>query len=122
MASQRQIKQRIRSVKSTKQITKAMELVAASKLRRAQAAVAGPKAYAAMARDILVKLRSVSQGMGEFHLFVKRPVKHRLLLVITSDRGLAGAYNANVIRRMIVELKADREHGIQSSVICVGKQ
>jgi F-type H+-transporting ATPase subunit gamma len=122
MASRQQIKQRIGSVKSTKQITKAMQLVAASKLRRAQDAVAGPRAYAEMARQILVRLRDNTDGEGEFNLFNERPVKDRLLIVITSDRGLAGAYNANVIRRMIQEVKADRERGIKTSVVTIGKQ
>lgn len=122
MASRQQIKQRIGSVKSTKQITKAMQLVAASKLRRAQDAVVGPRAYADMARDILVRLRNNADGESEFHLFAERPLKERLLVVITSDRGLAGAYNANVIRRMIAELKADRGQGIRTSVVCIGKQ
>lgn len=122
MASRQQIKQRIGSVKSTKQITKAMQLVAASKLRRAQDAAAGPRAYAELARQILVRLRAVGQGEGQFHLFRERPVKKRLLLVITSDRGLAGAYNSNVIRQMIKELKDDREKGIDTSVIAIGRQ
>ena len=122
MASRQQLKQRIGSVKSTKQITKAMQLVAASKLRRAQDAVAGPRAYAEMARQILVRLRSAADGEGEFNLFTERPVKNRLLIVITSDRGLAGAYNSNVIRRMIQEVKADRDKGIKTSVVTIGKQ
>jgi len=122
MASRQQIKQRIGSVKSTKQITKAMQLVAASKLRRAQEAVAGPRAYAEMARDILVRLRANAEGENESQLFAERPVKRRLLIVITSDRGLAGAYNSNVVRRMVAELKADRDSGISTSVVAVGKQ
>lgn len=122
MASRQQIKQRIGSVKSTKQITKAMQLVAASKLRRAQDAVAGPRAYAEMARQILVRLRHNSIGESESHLFVARPVKSRLLVVITSDRGLAGAYNSNVIRRMISEARADRDKGIKTSVVVIGRQ
>lgn len=122
MASRQQIKRRIGSVKSTKQITKAMQLVAASKLRRAQEAVAGPRAYAEMARGILARLRKVSGGETESNLFVDRPVKKRLLVVVTSDRGLAGAYNANVIRRMIKELKDDRDKGINTSVIVIGRQ
>jgi len=122
MASRQQIKQRIGSVKSTKQITKAMQLVAASKLRRAQDAVAGPRAYAEMARQILVRLRDNTDGENEFNLFTERPVGERLLIVITSDRGLAGAYNSNVVRRMIQELKSDREKGIKTSVVTIGKQ
>lgn len=122
MASRQQIKQRIGSVKSTKQITKAMQLVAASKLRRAQEAAAGPRAYAELARGVLARLRHIGRGEGQFHLFKERPVKGRLLLVVTSDRGLAGAYNANVIRRMIAELKTDREKHIDTSVIVIGRQ
>ncbi|HEU4913865.1 MAG TPA: ATP synthase F1 subunit gamma [Candidatus Saccharimonadales bacterium] len=122
MASRQQIKQRIGSVKSTKQITKAMQLVAASKLRRAQDAAQGPRAYAALAREILARLRESAAGEGEFHLFAERPVKERLLIVITSDRGLAGAYNANVIRRMLGEVRVDRDKGINTSVVAIGKQ
>lgn len=122
MASRQQIKRRIGSVKSTKQITKAMQLVAASKLRRAQEAVAGPRAYAELARQILARLRKVAGGEAESNLFAVRPVKKRLLVVITSDRGLAGAYNANVIRRMIKELQHDRDNSIDTSVIVIGRQ
>lgn len=122
MASRQQIKQRIGSVKSTRQITKAMQLVAASKLRRAQEAAVGPRTYAEMARDILARLRHIAGGESEFHLFAERPVKNRLLIVITSDRGLAGAYNANVIRQMITELRADRSAQAGTSVIAIGKR
>lgn len=122
MASRQQIKQRIGSVKSTKQITKAMQLVAASKLRKAQEAAVGPRAYAEMARDILARLRNIAGGESEFHLFAERPVKSRLLIVVTSDRGLAGAYNANVIRQMITELRTDRDAQVNTSVIVIGKQ
>jgi F-type H+-transporting ATPase subunit gamma len=122
MASLQQIKQRIGSVKSTKQITKAMQLVAASKLRRAQEAAAGPRAYAELARGVLARLRHIAHGEGQFHLFAERPVKSRLLLVVTSDRGLAGAYNANVIRRMITELQSDRDQKVETSVIVIGRQ
>lgn len=122
MASRQQIKQRIGTVKNTKQITKAMQLVAASKLRRAQDAAVGPRAYAELARNILARLRGIAGGESEFHLFAERPIKSRLLIVVTSDRGLAGAYNANVIRRMIKELTGDREAGIATSVIAIGRQ
>ncbi len=121
MASRQQIKRRIGSIKSTRQITKAMQLVAASKLRRAQEAVAGPRAYADMARGILVRLRQLAAD-DTLRLFSERPVKTRLLIVVTSDRGLAGAYNANVIRRMINETKEDRGRGITTKVVAIGRQ
>lgn len=122
MASRQQIKQRIGSVKNTKQITRAMQLVSASKLRRAQDAVVGPTAYATLAREILTSLRRVAADESEYHLFTERPIKNRLLIVITSDLGLAGAYDANIIRRMIQEVKADRDKGIKTSVIAIGRK
>jgi F-type H+-transporting ATPase subunit gamma len=122
MASRQQIKQRIGSVKSTKQITKAMQLVAASKLRRAQEAAVGPQEYAKLARSILARLRAFAADDREFKLFSERPIKTRLLIVITSDRSLAGAYNSNVVRKMINEVKADRAAGIETRVVAVGRQ
>lgn len=122
MASRQQIKQRIGSVKNTKQITRAMQLVAASKLKRAQDAAAGPTAYAQLARQILARLRQVAQDEGEAGLFTERPLKNRLLIVIASDLGLAGAYDGNAIRRMIDEVKADREKGINTQVITIGRK
>jgi F-type H+-transporting ATPase subunit gamma len=121
MASRQQIKRRIGSVKNTKQITRAMQLVAASKLRKAQDAVGKPRAYAELAREILTTLRVEANG-EKFRLFEPRPVKRRLIIVITSDRGLAGAYNSNVIRRMLSEVQADRAKGVQTSIVCVGRQ
>jgi F-type H+-transporting ATPase subunit gamma len=122
MASRQQIKRRITSVKNTKQITKAMQLVSASKLRRAQDAAVGPRAYAEMARAILAKLKPLAREDGQFQLFTPRPVKGRLLIVVASDRGLAGAYNANVVRKLIAEAKADREAGVTTAVIVIGRQ
>jgi F-type H+-transporting ATPase subunit gamma len=122
MASRQQIKRRIGSVRNTKQITKAMQLVAASKLRHAQEAVVRPRAYAELARGILTRLRQIAADDSEFKLFTERPVKRRLLIVLTSDLGLAGAYDANVIRSMITEAKADQSKGVKTSVIAIGRK
>jgi F-type H+-transporting ATPase subunit gamma len=122
MASRQQIKRRIGSVKNTRQITKAMQLVAASKLRHAQEAVVRPRAYAELARGILTRLRQIAADDSEFKLFTERPIKRRLLIVVTSDLGLAGAYDANVLRTLITEAKADRDKGIKTSVIAIGRK
>lgn len=122
MSSRQQIKQRIGSVKNTKQITRAMQLVAASKLKRAQDAAVGPTAYADMAREILTRLRQLAAGESDLGLFVQRPIKTRLLIVVTSDLGLAGAYDGNVIRRMIQEVSADRDKGIKTLVVAIGRK
>jgi F-type H+-transporting ATPase subunit gamma len=122
MASRQQIKRRIGSVKNTRQITKAMQLVAASKLRRAQEAVVRPRAYAELAREILTRLRQITENEGEFKLFTERPVKRRLYIVITSDLGLAGAYDANVLRTLITRAREDQTKGVKTSVIAIGRK
>ena len=122
MASRQQIKRRIGSVRNTRQITKAMQLVAASKLRRAQEAVQKPRAYADLARVIMTRLRQIAADESEFKLFTERPVKARLLIAVTSDLGLAGAYDANVIRTLITEAKADRDNGVKTYVMAIGRK
>jgi F-type H+-transporting ATPase subunit gamma len=122
MASRQQIKRRIGSVRNTRQITKAMQLVAASKLRHAQEAVVRPREYAQLAREILTRLRQLAGDESEFRLFTERPVKRRLIIAMTSDLGLAGAYDANVIRTLIQEAQADRAKGIKTSVVAIGRK
>ena len=121
MASTQQIKGRIKSVKSTKQITKAMELVAASKMRRAQETTLASRDYTKTARAILTRLRELTD-VSKHPLFVTREVKSRILIVISSDRGLAGAYNSNVLRTLAKELQADRDNNIETKLILIGKQ
>ena len=121
MASTQALKSRIRSVKSTKQITKAMQLVAASKMRRAQDATKVSAPYTLAARQILTNLSA--QVETERHpLYAVRPVKNRLLIVIAGDRGLAGAYNSNVFKRYIRERQADVKENIGSHTIAVGRR
>lgn len=121
MASTLAIKSRIRSVSSTKQITKAMELVAASKMRRAQEATQMTSVYAEAARELLTHLSGMPDVKAH-PLFVKRPVKTRLIVLITSDRGLAGAYDANMLKLYTDALKEDRSKGIATKTICIGRK
>lgn len=121
MASTQQLKSRIRSVKSTKQITKAMQMVAASKMRRAQDATKASTPYAAAANALLSYL--ASQGATNGHKwFDERPIKSRLLIIIASDKGLAGAYNANILKAYVAQLRADKTAGITTKTIAVGRK
>lgn len=121
MASTQQLKSRIRSVKSTKQITKAMQMVAASKMRRAQDNTKASAAYTRTAQEILMHL--AGQGATDDHvLFAHRPVKRRLFIVVTSDKGLAGAYNSNVLKTYVRELQKDEKSGTANSTITVGRK
>jgi F-type H+-transporting ATPase subunit gamma len=122
MASRQQIKRRIKSVSSTRQITKAMQLVAASKLRHAQEAATGPQEYSRVAREMLTRLRQLAATEPSVNLFTQRPVKKRLIIAITIDRTLAGAYNVNIIRQVLNEIKDDRQKGIATEVIAIGRQ
>lgn len=121
MASTRQLKSRVKSVKGTRQITKAMQLVAASKMRRAQDVANQIQLFSNMARELLTHLRSLPDTANH-HLFVDRPVKKRLVIVISSDKGLAGAYNSNVLKRYAERLKSDNTAGIDTVTICIGRK
>jgi F-type H+-transporting ATPase subunit gamma len=121
MASTQVLKSRIRSVKSTKQITKAMQLVAASKMRRAQEATKASAPYTQAAQEILAAM-SGRTSVARHPLFVQRPVKTRLLIVIASDKGLAGAYNSNVSKLYVQQLQQDDKAGIKNTTITIGRK
>jgi F-type H+-transporting ATPase subunit gamma len=121
MPSTQLLKSRIRSVRSTRQITKAMQLVAASKMRRAQDATKASAPYTLAARQLLTAL-STHTSVKNHPLFVSRPVKTRLLVVIASDKGLAGAFNSNIVRVYADELKKDDDAGIKNTTITVGRK
>lgn len=121
MASTQQLKSRIRSVKSTKQITKAMQMVAASKMRRAQDAVKASEEYTDAANELLTFF--ASQGVTDRHpFFQERAIKSRLLIVITGDKGLAGAYNSNIAKTYINELRDDKKNDVHTKTIAVGRK
>ena len=121
MASTIILKHRIKSIKNTRQITKAMQLVSASKLRRAQEYAMQSRAYADLANELLVRLSGVAEVERQ-PLFAKRDVKSRLYVVITSNSGLAGAYNSNVLKRLAAGLKEDKDQKVASRVIVVGNR
>ncbi len=99
MAGQlKEVRNRIKSVQSTQQITKAMKMVSAAKLRRAQDAITQMRPYAKKLQELLGNIIGSSESEGSLALAAERPVQNVLIIVITSDRGLAGAYNANLIK------------------------
>ncbi len=102
MATLREIKRRIRGVKNIAQVTRALEAVSASRVRRAQAQVLATRPYAEQAWEILTSLtRQAGAGTTIHPLLAARPVKAVELIVISGDRGLAGAYNINIIRQTL---------------------
>lgn len=94
----KEVRNRIKSTQSNLQITKAMKMVSAAKLRRAQEAILLMRPYALKLQEMLQNIVSNSEGSIDLALAAQRPVEKVLLIVITSDRGLCGAYNSNVIK------------------------
>ena len=114
--STKEIKNRIRSMESTKQITKAMEMVAASKLRRAQAQVAASRPYFEILRDTIDDIVANNRDFSSPYL-TARPVKKVAYIVIAGDRGLAGGYNSNILK-----LVQSRINGQDAVVLPIGKK
>src|SRR5207248_7981118 len=125
MPSLRDIRRRIRSIRNTAKITEAMELVAASRLRRAQMRVTAARPYAEAMRALMAELGGLAPSGGEaLHpLLVQREVHTVGVLLVTPDRGLAGALNTNIIRRGTeVILEHERSDGQTVQVVTVGRR
>jgi F-type H+-transporting ATPase subunit gamma len=118
MPSQREIRRRIASVRNIKQITRAMQFVAASKLKRAQDATLQSRPYAEKIDEVLADLASVL-GADEHPLLAKREEGTRLLVLLTTDRGLAGSLNTNTIRFAAQQIT---EHATDLAVVTVGRK
>lgn len=101
--STKEIKNRIRSMESTKQITKAMEMVAASKLRRAQAQISNSRPYFQIFYSTIQDILRANRDFQSPYL-KERPVNKRLYIVIAGDRGLAGGYNSNILKMVYEEM------------------
>lgn len=120
MATLREVKKRIRTVISTRRITKAMEMVAAAKLRRAQTRVEQAKPYALKLDEMLGHLAAGSLTEIAHPYFEERPVKNRTLVVIVSDRGLCGSFNSNMLRMTDRWIRDHQDAGIE--LVAIGKR
>ncbi|MEJ7837905.1 MAG: F0F1 ATP synthase subunit gamma, partial [Thermomicrobiales bacterium] len=123
MPSTRELRRRVRGVKTMRQTTRALEMVAASKMRRAQERVTQSRPYSDRLREVLGDLASIQlddEEIKQFPLLDARPVSKIALIVITPDRGLAGALNSNLIRRAAQYIR--QEAGVPVQTIAVGKK
>ena len=123
--SLKEVRDRITSVKSTQQITKAMKMVAAAKLRKATQAITQMRPYADKLNSMLVNMLSNLEGDISVSYGIERPVDSALIVVMTSDRGLCGAFNSNVLKAAValVEGKyADAHKAGKLSILFVGKK
>lgn len=125
MPSLKEVRTRITSTISTQQITSAMKMVSAAKLRRAQDAIIQMRPYASKLKEILSNVTSSSDSSAGGAFAAERPVKNVLLVVITSNRGLCGAFNSNVIKlasRTAIEKYSEQKKSGNIQVLAIGKK
>ena len=123
MANLKDIRRRISSVKKTQQITRAMRMVAAAKLRRAQEAIESARPYAKRMRETLAEVAASQSGSAEHPLLAARESVRKIdFVVITSDRGLCGAFNANVLKRAEAEIAALSPGAESIGLLLVGRK
>jgi F-type H+-transporting ATPase subunit gamma len=119
---ERILRRRIRSVQSTKKITRAMELIAASRIVRAQQRVAAARPYSEHITNVLGNLAAAGAGLSSPLLTPREEVRTIAFVIVTGDRGLAGAYNTNVIRLAERAVREERNAGREVALIIIGKK
>jgi F-type H+-transporting ATPase subunit gamma len=121
----KEVRNRIKSVQSTQQITKAMKMVSAAKLRRAQDAITQMRPYAHKLQEMLGNIISNSNGDVKIALAAERPIEKVIIIVVTSDRGLCGGYNSNLIKlaKQVIKDKYSSQHARGNvQILPVGKK
>jgi F-type H+-transporting ATPase subunit gamma len=125
MASLKEVRIRIASVISTQQITKAMKMVSAAKLRKAQTAIQQMRPYADKLNAMLINILSNLDGDASTSFGVEREIQSAVMVIITSNRGLAGAFNTNVIKAAVATINekyaTQRDNG-KLTIVCIGKK
>ena len=121
MAGGREIKSKIKSVQNTRKVTRALEMVSASKIRKAQDRMKASRPYARVMRQVIGHLAQASTDYR--HPFmVERPVKRVGYVIVSSDRGLAGGLNNNLFRRLLAEFRKWQEQGVEIDVVTIGQK
>ena len=122
MASVQDINRRIRSVRNTRKITRAMELVAAAKLRRAQGRIESMRPYAERMQELMVGVARASTSLRGLPLLQRREVRTAAILPLTGDRGLAGAFNAQILREAFAVERRLKADGVEPQWLVAGKK
>ena len=122
MPSGKEIRNKIKSVENTRKITKAMEMVAASKMRKAQDRMRHARPYGEKIRRIAANLSHALTDYSHPFLIVREPVKSIGLILITSDKGLCGGLNTNILRLVLAEMKEREARGQTVQVTCIGNK
>ncbi|WP_067728535.1 ATP synthase F1 subunit gamma [Oceanobacillus damuensis] len=121
MASLRDIKGRIDSTKKTKQITGAMEMVSASKMNKAEQNAKGFVPYADKIQEVVASIANSNTDI-EHPMLTKREVKKTAYIIVTSDRGLVGGYNSNILKNLVTTINKRHQHADEYTIIAVGRK
>lgn len=122
MAGAKEIRSKISSIKSTQKITSAMEMVAASKMRKAQDRMSASRPYAEKMLQVISHLANATPEYRHSFMATERPRKRVGYIVVSSDRGLCGGLNSNLFRRLVVEVREQREAGVEPLFCTVGSK
>ncbi|MDA1331532.1 MAG: F0F1 ATP synthase subunit gamma [Proteobacteria bacterium] len=122
MAGTKEIRTKIKSVQNTRKITKAMEMVAASKMRRAQERIRAARPFALKIRSVAANISNANPEYRHPFLTERDTVKRAAMIVVTTDKGLCGALNTNVLRMALAQYKEWQEEGEEIDVCCIGSK
>jgi F-type H+-transporting ATPase subunit gamma len=122
MAGAREIRTKIKSVQNTRKVTRALEMVSASKIRRAQDLMKASRPYANTMRQMIGHIARASTEYQHPFLVERQEISHVGYIIVSTDRGLCGGLNANLFRRLLAEMRAWQEKGVEVEVVCVGQK
>src|SRR5580765_3466583 len=122
MAAGKEIRVKIKSVEGTKKITKAMEMVAASKMRKAQERMRAARPYAELVRSLAAHLSHATPEYKHPFLVSNDAAKTAGYIVVTTDKGLCGGLNTNVLRALTIKLKEQEAAGIATEAVAIGNK
>jgi len=122
MAGGREIKSKIKSVQNTRKVTRALEMVSASKIRKAQERMKVSRPYARVMKQVIGHLAQANSDYQHPYLVERQDVKRVGYIIVSSDRGLAGGLNNNLFRKLLVEFRKWQEQGVEIDVVTIGQK
>ncbi len=122
MAGAREIRTKIKSIQNTRKVTRALEMVSAAKIRRAQELMRASRPYARLMRQVIGHIAKANTEYKHPFLVERDEISHVGYIVISTDRGLCGGLNSNLFRKLLVEIRAWQEKGVEVDVVCIGQK
>lgn len=122
MAGGREIKNKIKSVQNTRKVTRALEMVSASKIRKAQERMKASRPYARAMKQVIGHLAQAHTDFDHPYLVARKEVKRVGYIIVSSDRGLAGGLNNNMFRKLLLELRKWQQQGVGAGVVTIGQK